>query len=740
MDTIPSEIIKIALMHTQGADFENFANNFMSVVEGRSFIPLGGVHDGGADGFLGTELVESEKAEHFYQFSIQEDYRGKIKKTVTRLKGVGREPQVVTYVTSRLIPHIDQEEDTLSNELAVRIRIRDSRYISSHINDSLGTIAAFQNHLARYTEFLKQIGRAKPFSKINVADPSVYVFLQQEVESRLGNSELLKTITDGLILWALNDTNPETESFLTRDQILQKILDAVPWSKHFIKAELNNRLNLLAIKGNATGREVRWYKKEDKYCLPFETRQLIEQENTVDETLRIEVYEEILLLAAEKCSVDRVDSSVVTKIVLRTIECYFEKEGLQFSYLISRSDIVRSKLNTISDRIDDALNDIAVPFSDRIDYHEITRDILTIIFYNSSEKQRYFLYHLSRTYILLFSLQADPKLIEYFQRMTANFKLYIGSDVLILALSERYLKQSDQMTRNMLRMAADAKAEMYLTEPVLQEVYTHLQATNYEFSDFFAEIEPYVNRTLARNCSKILIRAYFYAKERSQVNGWKSYIGQFVTYKNIWNNQGEGIEELRIYLMTEFNLKFKTKSDLESLVDVKKVNKLSAYLLEQGEKKDNQELAYNDALMVYGVYGMRSKNGEIAVVNEFGLQTWWLTQETRIQKFTVELARNSGAKYIMRPEFLLNYFALSPSAAEVVKSYKNIFPTVMGLQMGHRLREDVYRKILSKVNDCKEMEVGRLTAMVNRLSDALKTDQMKIYSGNLNSLDKILTE
>jgi hypothetical protein len=59
----------------------------------------------------------------------------------------------------------------------------------------------------------------------------------------------------------------------------------------------------------------------------------------------------------------------------------------------------------------------------------------------SAEEERLYLGKLSRTYLLLFSLNAEPRIIEYFQTMASDFYLYVGSDILIHALSERYLRK-----------------------------------------------------------------------------------------------------------------------------------------------------------------------------------------------------------------------------------------------------------------------------------------------------------
>lgn len=189
---IHTEIAKIALEKADGHAFEAFAQEFLSVIEGKNFIPVGGFKDGGADG-----IFDCGDGRAFYQITKQENHREKIRKTVDRLREFGREVKTVYYLSSRLIPHIDKEEDLLSDELNARIKIRDRKYIISHMNDSMGTISAFNNHLVSYTKFLQSIARSdESFISEHVKDPTAFVFLQHEVTNRLGDRKLIYSFTN----------------------------------------------------------------------------------------------------------------------------------------------------------------------------------------------------------------------------------------------------------------------------------------------------------------------------------------------------------------------------------------------------------------------------------------------------------------------------------------------------------------------------------------------------------------
>jgi hypothetical protein len=54
MQTVDLELVRTALEKVDGANFEKFANAAFAELTGPDYIPLGGVHDWGADGVLST--------------------------------------------------------------------------------------------------------------------------------------------------------------------------------------------------------------------------------------------------------------------------------------------------------------------------------------------------------------------------------------------------------------------------------------------------------------------------------------------------------------------------------------------------------------------------------------------------------------------------------------------------------------------------------------------------------------
>ena len=98
-NNIHHDLAEIALEKVEGFAFERFSQDFLSVLEGHSFVPVGGVKDGGADG-----LYDCGDNRTYYQFTKQENHRDKIRKTYRRLNEFGRAVKKIYYLSSRVIP------------------------------------------------------------------------------------------------------------------------------------------------------------------------------------------------------------------------------------------------------------------------------------------------------------------------------------------------------------------------------------------------------------------------------------------------------------------------------------------------------------------------------------------------------------------------------------------------------------------------------------------------------------
>jgi hypothetical protein len=338
----------------------------------------------------------------------------------------------------------------LTRELNVSVAIRDAAYIASHVNDTAGTRAAYHYNLSYLTSYLQSVGASTIVgSSEHVQSPAVYVFLEQELARTRGDTGLFDAVTDSLALWSLEGTDPDAGLLMSREDALETICTEIPAVRSVVSKRFGQRLEYLSRKAYPGGRRVRWHKRENAFCLPFETRQVIEDENLADESLRRQVSSGLEARASElmTASLTEVETRQAASVALRSLQKAFEKEGLEFASFLEGGS---SGLVTVADELAAIMDEVGVKPARRPDVGDGVMEIIRGVLYDSTDDERSYLGKLSRTYTLLFTLNTEPRLIEYFHQVAGKLCLYVGADLLVRALSERYLPKGDQLlTRNL---------------------------------------------------------------------------------------------------------------------------------------------------------------------------------------------------------------------------------------------------------------------------------------------------
>lgn len=285
MATVDIKLCGKAIDECDPSSFERFVQAFHGAIVGSTFVPLGGMHDGGADGIDDQIFESSARGSTFLQASKTSEIKRKIRDTISRLREFGRNPMVVIFYFSEPISNVDEIEEAITNEENVTVRIRSKGYIEAHINNSPATIQAFSSFLYPSVLHLLHLGESGRDREFPFEAKTLCAFLGQEIDRRRGNATLLTALTDALILWSLEGTDPDKDRFLSADEICAKIESAIPTAKRFIRSILHDRLGVLSSKSNPNGREINWHRRRNGYALRYEERQKLISDNIEDITL-----------------------------------------------------------------------------------------------------------------------------------------------------------------------------------------------------------------------------------------------------------------------------------------------------------------------------------------------------------------------------------------------------------------------------------------------------------------------
>lgn len=750
---IDHRLVAVALEHVDRTNFERFAQVFYGAIQDREFVPLGGIHDGGAEGFdpIGPEIFEDETSSNFIQaskadvpvgrfvqVSKQATTRKKIRDTVKRLREYGRTPKVLTYITSQEIPDIDKEESILSKELDCKISIRDAKYIEIYINSSVSTISAFKSYLEPSIQYLYRPGEVEIVHQVKESvDRTLAVFLRQEVENQTSSKAIVNSIADSLIIWALRDTDPDQGRLLSKSDILKIIEEALPAARPLIRGSIDHRLAYLSAKDAPEGRQLRHYRKEGKYCLPYETRQSVAIENADDDLLKLRVscIFENRITALEGGNVDDFRGEIVS-VCHASLEKVFERQGLKLAQFIHNDDVDDELYTNVAEIATAECDKISTGSQEKAIIRRVALNVLRGTFYKSDELERIYLGKLSRTYVLMLLLKNDLSVVEHFSKMSGKFNLYIGSDIIIRALSEHYLDAESQTTVNLLRILKESGSSLILTQKTVEEVASHIRAQIFEFENVYSSNERHLILDNVEYIDRILIRSYFYSRLSPVENSkppanWYVYISNFADYDEL--RDGKADFEIGDYLVRKFGLIYESTEDMLSGLDQSEIDQLTSDIIDakkrNGKSKDNANLlAMNDAIQVLRIYQKRKERQEASPGSAFGFQTWWLTQDQKVRRGAARAIRNNGGNFFMlRPEFILTYISLAPSQAQVRTSFEKVFPSALGVRLSSGLRSGVFERVLRSAAQLDQLDDARAASMIAKLTERLKADSVREF-------------
>lgn len=732
---IDDKLFDYLISNISGARFEVLGKQLYSAELDGEFVPLGGTHDGGADGIILENQFSGKKAASFLQFSItaRDQAKAKIKKTILRLREVGRDPKQVVYATNQELPLQDIWTSEFFDELQVFVQIRDAEKFKLLINSNENANKVFLHFfksdiisIQHSAESLK--GSVNQF----VHDPTVFAFLDYELRERFSSDHLKDRILDSLIYWSLRDTDPDENRFLSLDAISDSIGTIFPSAKSLLIPQLNSRLTFLLKKTVGEGERVRYHKLTESYCLPFLMRKQLAERALVEVKLQddfiLSIRSRIIELA--KVKLGEINILAGIDLIFYAVHDYFVEQGLilaaylekKIESLVITEQIIERQISRVLEKGDIPKGVVSPALI------EDCLNVLRAIFYTTSEIERKYLGYLSRTSLLVMTLQKSPQMIEYFNKMGGNFRLFVGSDMLVKAISEQLLPEEVRHVELLLNVCVSIGAKLILTETVIEEIFTHLHAVDLEFNNHYREHEQFLKKDAISECDRILIRAYFYGKfSNNKKTTWDIFLNQFITPNNLRSRRPAGQAELIGFLSAKFGMEYLTKEELVEGTDEEEVRKLTDDLVvERGQK--NRELSHNDALMVHAVYRQRRVHKEHAIYDGFGYRTWWLTKETRILNVTGKLVmKQNGVPYIMRPEFILNFVALAPNAANARKAFRDLLPTTVGLQLGQHLNGDVMHQLLSGTEEWANITPERRAVVMGDRVNKLKHDRLKRY-------------
>lgn len=692
--------------------FETFSNSFLNAVLGHSFIPVGTTKDKGIDGFQHI-FCRNDRTKSIYQISTELDCEGKIQNTINKLK----ENKVVFdrlyYVTNRKINNKDVISEKLSDNNDITVTIFDLLWFKSNANHSEATINSYNIFVDSHLhEFIKP-GKTVVVGNLDT-DSRIYVYLREQVEGKISEKKLDKSLADALILFALEGTDPDKEILKTKDEIKFEIKKYVKFDSSILGNLIDERLDALSTKP----RKIKYHTKLEGYCLPYDTRLEIRDRNINEIGLLETFLEQTELLLKENLKENDVNVKDLASLIERTIRDIYYQQGLEFANFMVNGDSKNVVEKDLADIIGTTVDKSPVVLKNKEKVKSALLMTIRDIVYNGTIEQKQYLKSLSNTYMMMFMLQWDPKLSLFFESMASKLNIYVCTSIIIPALSELYLDDSNKRHWNLIESANKAGISLFINETILHELVSHFRMINNKYHSLYKFNENLLldDELEILYIDEIMIRAYFYAKREDRISSFDDFLNNFID-----PSLKTAKDDFISYLNEVFGIKYVPDSNLDIKIDEDEYNLLSETLR---ETKSHDEKADNDAKLILAIYKLREKYNETAKSSIFGYKTWWLSKDTTTYRAVIKAFGEE--KYpiscYIRPDFIYNYITLTPNKEEVDETYNKLFPSLLGVNISYHLPHDIAELVQRRLKEHSDKPPMRLKAIIRQLGERIKSD------------------
>lgn len=705
----------IAIDELDRTAFERFAQFVLQVIYKAEFIPTGGLHDGGLDGYF--QFGGSN--EHFFQASKQETTSTKIRSTIRDIRK-HRSISQLTYATSQIVPDADIICSKVLKDLGVQVTIYDRNFLTIQC-DFYEEIASY---LYRNSTSLKRVAEmaGKKHSNDMIDKTSVLTYMEMEALSLQSAPDFNLLCIDSVIYEALEGTDPDKYIFKDEQKISDFFANNYPKLLQKKRVSLSDRLQVLSSKsGNP---RIRKHPK-DQYSLPHELRDLVGERNasikSIQKNFLVSLNERI---KETQPSIIDDERAIAVDVIHEIINRTYQQQAINFSSSIQKSGEYQIEVFEIFDAV---LGDLAVEIEDMSFFKDACLTVFRHACYSSNEHERLYLEHLLRYYTVKFVMSGDATVDNYFSQMAKNLRLYIGSDIVVRMLSETYIKPDSRAMTKCIGLLASCGVRLFITRQSMEEVYNHVKRSHLEFVNNHEKSFKHVSIDEAKNFSQILIRAFYYAylepdRHDRKPRDWHAFISNFGGSAWYESNANEE-DSFGTWLSQKFPFKFIEKHEVVAGLDKSVVSNLTSKILEIRDHKTGttaEILAQNDAEMMTFINFQRVANNERVSDDLYGINSWWLTEETIVLRAARALKLPDDT--IMNPQFLMNRYFLDPTIGCHSDDAQAAMPSIFGLRITDRLPPEAMKRFLEDVEDIADLDEptksARVVAAVNKLKRA----------------------
>jgi hypothetical protein len=466
------ELALDTLKPAQWDRFEKFASQFLvsEFPDLRTMAAPSG--DGGRDSEL---FLPAGDTTHVLQYSITEDWRGKIRGTAKRVHETMPSAQLLTYVTNRPVgADADELKQQLRKEYQLHLDVRDRNYFLDRIFKDASTEAAAESLAKDIVDpYLSSKGVLAGRPAVLESDEAraAHVYLSLQLRDEAQEKGLTKLSFEALVRSVLIGTSSEKR--MSRGDIRVRIRQLLP---HDAAEQVEQLTDSALVR--LTKQAIRHYVKEDEFCLSYEEGQRLAEYLATQELREVELRQEIEAIAGGVAppsgSQAAADIPGVAVRVRRVLErCLFERAEA-FASAVLADNASQFTTDHIQSVIVEDLKSVPPKKGDTEGNPKWLAAVVREMLATLREPIQQHLRDLADAYTLLEFLRQTPDVQGAARKIFSHGQIWLDTSIILPLLAEELLEEGKRRFQQMTRIASDAGIEFFITAGVVEEVDRHI--------------------------------------------------------------------------------------------------------------------------------------------------------------------------------------------------------------------------------------------------------------------------
>ena len=469
-----TERFRLALRELKPSDWERF-EQLAAIYLASEFPALRTLATASGDSGRDGTFFAPEGNGIAFQYSVSQDWRQKIRRTVKRLTDkFSGSVRVLVYVSNcRIGADADDLKLELQRDYRIYLDVRDANWFIERVHSNADRQEAAEE-LARVVvdPFLAGEGiiarKAQALTGLEARTGLLYLTLQWQDTTR--EKGLTKLSYEALVKAALRGA--ASANRLTRQEVQDRVSAVLPAHD---RTALNQYVS--SALARMTKKSVRHWRQQDEFCLAF-----AEQQRVNDRLAQLELEDgdfERETQAVVGAVADALNINITNKLlqlgvrVRLLLDRFVLNRGEAFASAVISGDFRKLDMQDLKDLV---IADVCTSGDAGLG-GKIT-DVLTstleeVIWSGSPAVQRY-MRRSTDIYTLLAFLRATPDVQQVVEKLFSHGSVWLDTSIVLPAMAEALLDEEQQRFSRLLRIAREAGLDLKITPGVVEEVERHI--------------------------------------------------------------------------------------------------------------------------------------------------------------------------------------------------------------------------------------------------------------------------